>query len=126
MTDLQIPRLRMTVVEVPSPPLGPVNDWPLSRILQVAGYVGVMIAAMGTFPEPLNHFVPVILFGVTAVTIMIVNSINSCTLSYLETHTDLTYPRFAPTVVFALPPDLEQPRQVYSSPYPFDPIGVIA
>lgn len=126
MTDFHIPRLRMTVAEVPSPPLGPVNDWPLSRILQVAGYVGVMIAAMGTFPEPLNHFVPVILFGVTAVTIMIVNSINSCTLSYLETHTDLTYPRFAPTVVFPLPPDLEQPRQVYSLPYPFDPIGVIA
>lgn len=126
MSDIQIPRLRMTVAALPPPPLVPVGDWPLSRMLQIGGYVGVMVAAMLTFPEPLNHWVPVILFGVTAVTIMIVNAYNSCSMEYLETHCDLSYPRSKPTVVFSLPPDIEEPRHVYRFPYRFDPIGVIA
>lgn len=126
MSDIQFPRLRMSVAALPPPPLGTVNDWPLSRILQIVGYIGVMLVAMATFPEPLNHWVPVILFGVTAVTIMAVNAFNSCSLEYLETHCDLSYPRSKPTVVFSLPPDIEEPRRIYRFPYRFDPIGVIA
>ncbi|PZR84470.1 MAG: hypothetical protein DI537_32895 [Stutzerimonas stutzeri] len=116
----------MGVAQVPPPPLGPAKDWPASRFLQIAGYVGVMILAMRTFPEPLNHWVPVILFGVTAATIMLINAMTSCSMTYLEPQCDLSYPKWTPTFVFPAPPDAEQPRRIFMVPYPFDPVGVIS
>lgn len=127
MSDIHIPGLRMAVAEVPPPPTGAaISNWPLSRIVQIGAYIGVMLVSMGTFPEPLNHWVPVILFGVTAATIGIVNAIQSCPMAYLEFAADLSYPRWEATFVFPLPPDLEQTPRIYKAPYPFNPIGVIA
>lgn len=126
MSEIHIPRLRMAVTAIPAPPIPQIGNWPLSRILQIAGYIGVMVVAMRTFPEPLNHWVPVILFGVTAATIGMINAFQACSMSYLETNIDLSYPRSKPTYVFPLPPDLEEPRRVYTIPCRFDPIGIIA
>jgi hypothetical protein len=128
MSDYQMafPRLRIPVSEVPAPPKISVGNWPLSRILQIVGYVGVMIVAMQTLPAPINHWVPLILFGVTAVTTTIVQRYQDASLDFLESRCDLTFPKVEFRTIFPLPPDIEMPRRVYRYPEPFDPIGVIA
>lgn len=128
MSDYQMafPRLRIPVSDVPPPPVIAVSNWPLSRILQIVGYIGVMIVAMRTLPAPINQWVPVILFGVTAITTILVQRFQDASLDYLEPRCDLTFPKVEIRPIFRLPPDIEMPRRTYLYPEPFDPIGVIA